>query len=304
MTAVTPSIEQRPHGTSSSVRHLLHISDIHFGPPHRADIAAGVIELARARRPDLVIISGDLTIRAKPDQFRDARQFIDRLEQDVGVPTISVPGNHDVPLYRVWERAFAPFAAYRRHFSPDLEPEFEDDELLVIGINTAHGWTEKDGRITRRRLAAVQARLARAKPGQTRLIVLHHELAPAPRFDALRVLAGAHEAAELFAQSGVEMTFAGHLHQGFLAASDAYYPSQHPAVLFLHAGTTTSTRGRGSEVDRNSCNWVTIEDQAIVWTHLGWHELRACFVPWSEHRYPRQPRRLDGLLGTTLPTRP
>ncbi len=283
------------------MRQILHISDIHFGPPHRADVASGVIELARERRPDLVIISGDLTIRAKPAQFRDARRFVDRLEQDLGIPTISVPGNHDVPLYRVWERVFAPYAAYRRHFSPDLEPEFEDDELLVIGINTAHGWTEKDGRISHRRLGAVQARLARAQPGQARLIVLHHELAPAPRFDTMRVLAGAHEAVEMFAQSGVEMTFAGHLHQGFLTPSDAYYPSQHPAVLILHAGTTTSTRGRGSEVGRNSCNWVTIDDQSIVWTHLGWHERRMGFVPWSEHRYPRQARRLDGLRDTSSP---
>ena len=99
------------------------------------------------QRPDLVVVSGDLTQRAKPEQFRQARAFVDRIEA-LGVPTLTVPGNHDVPLYRVWERIFNPFGCYRKYFSPELEPVYRDDELLVVGINTAFGWTLKDGRIT------------------------------------------------------------------------------------------------------------------------------------------------------------
>jgi len=283
------------------VRRLLHISDVHFGPPHRPEVARGVIAFARARRPDLVVISGDLSLRAKARQFADARRFVDRIEQAAGVATLSVPGNHDVPLYRVWERVFDPYGAYRRHFSSELEPTFEDDQMLVVGINTAHGWTEKDGRVSERRLAEVAARFARCDAGKIRIVVQHHELAPAPRFDNLRVMRGAGEAIEVFTRSGVELVLAGHLHQAFLASSEAYYPSHRPPLLVLHAGTTTSSRGRGSEVGLCSANWIAIDAQTVVWTHLGWHQRDARFVPWSEHRYPRRERRLDGLAETAMP---
>lgn len=277
------------------MRQILHVSDIHFGPPHVPEVAAGVIELASRRKPDLVVVSGDLTIRAKPAQFAEARGFVDRIESESGAATISVPGNHDVPLYRVWERVFAPYEAYRKHFSANLEPELEDEEMAVISINTAHGWTEKDGRITHRRLTEVDERLARVDAAKAKIVVIHHELAPAPRFDNLRVLRGAAEAVDVFVRHGVDLVLAGHLHQGFLASSEAYYPSGRAPVYFLHAGTTTSSRGRGSEVGRNSCNWIEIDDRAVRYEHLGWHPERARFVVWSEHRLPRFAHRTEGL---------
>ncbi len=277
------------------MRQILHVSDIHFGPPHLPDVAEGVIALAVRRKPDLVVISGDLTIRAKPSQFVEAREFVDRIEAESGAATLAIPGNHDVPLYRVWERAFAPYAAYRRHFSPELEPELEDDEMVVIGVNTAHGWTEKDGRITRGRLASLDQRLARIDRGKAKVVVVHHELAPAPRFDNLRVMRGATEAVDLFVRHGVDLVLAGHLHQGFIASSEAYYPSGRAPVFFLHAGTTTSSRGRGSEVGRNSCNWIEMNESAVRYQHLGWHPATREFVTWSEHRFPRFAGRIDGL---------
>ena len=129
------------------MRQILHISDVHFGPYHQPEVAAGVLDLIERRRPDLVAVSGDLTQRAKPYQFVEAREFVDRIP----VPTIAVPGNHDVPMYRFWERLLAPYGAYRKHFAQELEPVVRDDEMLVVGVNTAHNWTIKDGRITRSR---------------------------------------------------------------------------------------------------------------------------------------------------------
>ena len=277
------------------MRTILHVSDIHFGPPHLPDVSDGVIALARERKPDLVVISGDLTIRAKPEQFADARSFVDQIEAESGAKSVAVPGNHDVPLYRVWERLFDPYGAYRRHFSPDLEPEWEDDAMAVLCINSAHGWTDKNGRIPGRRLAEIDHRLGQVPAHKAKIIVVHHELAPAPRFDSLRVLDGAPEAVDVFVRHGVELVLSGHLHQGFAASSEAYYPSGRAPTLFLHAGTTTSSRGRGSEVRRNSCNWIEIDDHAVQYAHLGWHAENQHFVTWSEHRYPRFAQRLDGL---------
>jgi predicted phosphodiesterase len=140
------------------VRTIFHISDVHFGPPHLPRVSDGVVELVEERRPDVVVLSGDLTQRAKPEQFRQARRFVDRMP----VPTLVVPGNHDVPLYRFWERIFDPLGSYRRHFSEELEPILRDERMILVGINTAHGWTLKEGRIPLRRtlLGITKASLA------------------------------------------------------------------------------------------------------------------------------------------------
>src|SRR3954453_23307871 len=100
------------------LRTILHISDVHFGPPHLPRVSEGVLELIDRLRPGFVVVSGDLTQRAKPEQFRQARAFVDRIES-LGVPTLTVPGNHDVPLYRVWERIFNPYGCYKKYFSPE-----------------------------------------------------------------------------------------------------------------------------------------------------------------------------------------
>ena len=243
-----------------------------------------MLELAEEHRPDLVVISGDLTQRAKPWQFREARAFVDRL----GVPSVVVPGNHDVPMYRVWERALSPYRAYRKHFSEDLEPVFDDGDLLVIGINTAFSWTVKDGRILRSRLRQVERLLAKAPDDRTRIIVAHHELVPAPRFDTQRVLSGARTAVDIFARQRVEMVLSGHLHQSYVLSSEAYYPSGRRPFLIVHAGTTTSRRGRGCERRRYTCNWIRILPDEIEISHLGWDTKVRRFVKWSRHHFPRR----------------
>lgn len=267
------------------MRQILHISDIHFGPHHAPEVADSVLALLERRRPDMVVLSGDLTQRAKPYQFRQARDFIDRIE----VPTLVVPGNHDVPMYRVWERVFAPYWAYRKHFSEDLEPVHEDDGLLVVGINTAFNWTIKDGRIRGSRLREVEALLA-AAPDKTKIIVAHHELIPAPRFDTQRVLSGARAAAEVFARQGVDMVLSGHLHQAYVMASEAFYPSDDLPFLVVHSGTTTSHRGRGCERRRYSCNWIRIADDKLTVSQLRWNEGSRRFDERSRHHFPRRTR--------------
>jgi 3',5'-cyclic AMP phosphodiesterase CpdA len=273
------------------LRQILHVSDVHFGPPHLPDVASGVLDLVARRRPDLVVVSGDLTQRAKPAQFRQARAFVDRIP----APTITVPGNHDVPMYRFWERLLAPFGAYRRHFAAELEPEVEDEELLVVGVNTAFNWTIKGGRIRRARLRQLERRLARAPDRLVKIVVAHHQLVPAPRFDSQRVMGHAREAVDVFRRGGVELVLSGHLHQAWISSSEAYYPSGRPPVLLVYSGTSTSSRGRGCERRRNTCNWIVVDDGEIRVSHLGWDGDEGRFREWSRHVFPRRGRRPYGL---------
>ncbi|MEM6797057.1 MAG: metallophosphoesterase family protein [Acidobacteriota bacterium] len=277
------------------MRQLLHISDVHFGPHFRPEVAAGVMELAERRRPDLVVLSGDLTQRAKPEQFRDARAWVEKLP----VPWIAVPGNHDVPAYRFWERLTDPYGAYRRHFAEEMEPVFEDDSLFVVGVNTAFNWTVKDGRFTSAGLERMARLFEDAPRDKTRLVVAHHELTPPPRYHTQRVALRAVEAIRLMVHYDVEMVFSGHQHQTYIATSEEYQSVGGPPVLFLHSGTTTSGRGRCWEKGRNSCNWVEIRDERLSIHHLMWSAEENAFLEWSRRHYPRRsarPYSLDGAL--------
>jgi 3',5'-cyclic AMP phosphodiesterase CpdA len=260
------------------------------------ELSQAVLRMVEERRPSLVVVSGDLTQRAKPEQFRDARAFVDAIERTA--PALVVPGNHDVPMYRVWERVFAPFGAYRAHFGAELEPLFRDEAMLVVGINTAFNWTIKDGRITLRRLAEVAKLFEETPETVAKVVVAHHHLIPPPNFGTQRVLGNAYEAIDLFSQAGVDLVLSGHLHQAYIGNSEEFYPQGRPPVVILHSGTTTSSRGRGSEREKNTCNWVRVDAESIAVSHLRWEPSLSRFAEHSRHLYPRQERRpytLDGV---------
>ena len=266
------------------MKHLLHISDVHFGPPHRPEVAAGVLRLIDEKKPDAVVVSGDLTQRAKPHQFRQARRFVDQ----ISVPSIVVPGNHDVPLYRVWERLFSPYGAYRKNFAEELEPALELPGLAIVGINTAHGWTLKDGSISLRRLEQVASHFRQVAEGVYKIVVAHHQLIPPPTFGTQRVLHHAHEAIGCFSSAGVDLVLSGHLHQAYIGSSEEFYPSGNRPIAIVHSGTTTSNRGRGVERMKNTCNWIRVGEASLSVTHLLWDLRRQCFKELSRHDYPRQ----------------
>ncbi|MXW00008.1 MAG: metallophosphoesterase [Holophagales bacterium] len=241
------------------MRRLLHLSDIHFGPPYYRPAAAGVEALVAERRPDLVVVSGDLTQRARPEQFRQARRFL----LGLGLPFLAVPGNHDVPMYRVWERLLDRYGAYRRHFSPDLEPSFRDAELEVVGFNTAFNLTIEDGRFTPRQLARVGERFHRGgsteSDGRVRIAVVHHPLAALPELMGWRTARRSGEALRAFAAAGVDLVLAGHVHVAAVGTA----PDCGRRLWLVHSGTSTSRRGRGTEQGRNTCNLITLDTESV-----------------------------------------
>jgi 3',5'-cyclic AMP phosphodiesterase CpdA len=278
------------------VRTILHISDVHFGPPHLPRVAQGVLDFIDRYRPDMVVLSGDLTQRARPEQFRQARAFVDRIP----VPTLVVPGNHDVPLYRVAERIFNPFGAYKQYFSPELEPVYRDGEMLIVGINTAFGWTVKDGRIKLGRLLEVAKIFEQTPEPMLKVVVAHHHMIPPPNFGSQQVLGNAYEAIDLFSSVGVDLILSGHLHQAYIGSSEEFYPKGRPPVVILHSGTTTSNRGRAGERERNTCNWIRVDHDSLIVSHYRWHHDLGRFAEHSRHWYPRQERTPYTLEGLAL----
>jgi 3',5'-cyclic AMP phosphodiesterase CpdA len=238
------------------LRALLHISDVHFGPKHLGERASAVLALVRDRKPDYVVISGDLTQRAKPAQFAAAKRFV----ESIPCPTIAVPGNHDVPLYRFWERAFSPFGAWRRHFSPELEPHVVDEEVCIVGVNTAFNRTLTGGRITRAQRRRVRELFTAAPPAAYRIAVVHHNLVRPPELAEVPApLAGSVSALGVLDSSGVDMVLSGHVHQSYVAPIAVAGTGAERRGVIVCSGTTTSSRGRGVELGASTCHWIEVD---------------------------------------------
>ena len=268
------------------MRTLVHLSDLHFG---RVDpgLVDPLVEAARAAAPHAVVVSGDLTQRAKAREYRAARAFLDRLPK----PQVVVPGNHDVPLYRVWERFVSPLGKYRRWISADLEPMYVDDELAVVGVNTARSLTFKGGRINDKQIEALRDRLAPLPESVTKVVVTHHpfDLPDDPGNDEL--VGRARMAMEAFAHCGVDVLLAGHFHTSQSGATAGRYDLAGYAALAVQAGTATSTRERG---EANAFNVLRIENRAVEVERRAWRSGSRRFEIEAVERFRREgPRWIE-----------
>ena len=143
----------------SSMTRLVHLSDLHFGA-HDQRLVDGVDQAIDELKPDLVVISGDFTQRARTEQFKEACEFLEGL-RDRGHEVLGVPGNHDVPLYDVLRRFLSPLTRYRRYIDESLCPFIEFPGVAVLGINTARSLTFKDGRVSEDQVAFIRDTFAR-----------------------------------------------------------------------------------------------------------------------------------------------
>lgn len=248
---------------------IAHLSDVHFGA-HDPEVVAGAESWLAAERPDLVVISGDFTQRARVDQYREASAFLARLKA-AGLKTLGVPGNHDVPLYDVMRRFGRPLHRYRRYIDRDLCPWFETERLAVLGVNTARSLTIKDGRINREQMALIRARFRDVDDMRTKILVTHHPLFAMPIGEegAPTKVVGRHELAlEAVAEAGVHILLAGHFHRTFSGSARAMVKNAGPALV-IQAGTATSTRLRAGEAQ--SFNLIharrndEVDLQVIAW---------------------------------------
>jgi len=264
------------------MRTLVHLSDLHFGRIDEA-LLEPVIATVAAIKPNVVVVSGDLTQRARSYQFKEAREFLDKLPS----PQIIVPGNHDVPLHNVFARFFQPLDKYKEHITDDLEPFYADEEVAILGINTARSLTIKDGRINEEQVAAIRERLCPFPNDVTKIIVTHHPFdLPEGHHREDDLVNRAQLAMEAIAKCGADVLLAGHLHVSHTGHSSARYKIAGHSALVVSAGTATSTRGRG---ETNSFNVLRLRHPFINVERLSWQPERAEFTPSSTEHFKHSP---------------
>jgi 3',5'-cyclic AMP phosphodiesterase CpdA len=268
---------------------LLHISDLHFGPVYLPAVGEALLRSAARLKAQIIVASGDFTQRAKAGQFAEARAFLDRLPP---APRVVVPGNHDVPLYRVWERLLTPYANYRRYISNDLDTVLVRDDAVIVAVNTTAPWTKIiEGRIQRWQIDLCERAFRDAPKGATRIVVAHHHFAPAPDYDDEHdVMRRARQALDRFTELEVDLILGGHLHRGYIGNSLDVYPSKDrtSGMIIVQSGTTTSRRGRAREREKNSFNFISVGPDAVRITHFMFFGELGEFAPVSRHVFPRR----------------
>ena len=251
------------------MRKIVHLSDLHFGRVNPSLIDP-LIRTVREVGPDLVAISGDLTQRARSHQFQQARTFLDALPK----PQIIVPGNHDIPLHNVFARFVEPLTKYKRYITDDMQPTYEDEEVVIVGVNTARSLVFKGGRINKTQVEGLREKFCSLGAGIVKVVVTHHPFDLPEGYDERALVGRARMAMTGLAECGADLFLAGHLHVSHTGHTKRYNISGHSALV-VQAGTATSTRERG---ETNSFNLLRIAYPAIAVERFTWNPLQSSFA--------------------------
>jgi len=244
------------------VRTIVHLSDLHFGRVNPL-LLDPLIRVVREVGPDLVAISGDLTQRARSYQFQQAREFLDALPK----PRIVVPGNHDIPLHNVFARFIEPLTKYKRYITDDLQPVYEDEEMAIVGVNTARSLVFKGGRINESQVSRLREKFCSLGNGVVKVVVTHHPFDLPEGHDERDLVGRAKMAMTGLAECGADLFLAGHLHISHTGHTKRYNIRGYSALV-VQAGTATSTRERG---EANSFNLLRIAYPAITVEKYAWN---------------------------------
>lgn len=196
------------------MNRIAHISNLQFGSAGKT-MQNQLLESLTEQQPELVIISGDLTRRAKCDEFSEAADFLAKLK----TPCLCVPGNHDLAAFNLLERFLYPWKTWRLLIDSDLEPQKSTPDYVVIGINTARRWAGlfdwNQGKISRRQARGVCAALQEKSVAQLRLLVAHHPFWLPARYHHRHLIKGRDMAVSRLSRAGIDVILSGHIHRAY-----------------------------------------------------------------------------------------
>lgn len=234
---------------------IIHLSDLHFGTEKPGAVTLLEEEITEIA-PDLIIISGDFTQIASVAEFETAQRFLRALP----APYLCVPGNHDIPAHNLLERFLHPYRRYRRYIQQKLCPAWQNDQIVIYGLNSARRalphWNWANGAIS----AAQRRELAQAFDPQDkrwRLCTFHHPIHKVDEMPLDVTVFGRKRTIQTLQAQKVDIVLTGHVHH---ASITTLGDSEHQTV-YISASTALSSRTRGQE---NGFNLITLDEQAMT----------------------------------------
>ena len=210
---------------------IAHLTDLHLGF-HRADLVEPLLERLNAARADLVVVTGDVTHRARADQYAQAARFLSRIT----APLMVIPGNHDVPLYNLPVRFLSPWRGFRRAVGADLTPSRQIGPVRVLALNSVDPLAVQRGVIRDGEIRRLERSL---DPRAMNIIALHHPLEHLAQVDKdLTRRAG--QALARLERAGAQIVLSGHLH--VWATGAMLDQTAHRGVLQIQGGTALCGR--------------------------------------------------------------
>lgn len=218
----------------------MQLSDLHFGTEQPA-VNEALCKLAQHVAPDVAIVTGDITQRARPNQFQAAASFL----RDLGIPVLlSVAGNHDIPLFNLWMRWRAPYRNYCALFGSQLQPTYACESLLLLCVNTTRWYRHKNGEISPQQIAAVAEQLSAAAPEQLRIVAMHHPVLAIQAQDETNLARGCIDAITAWSRAGADLILGGHIHLPYVRPLHQHATGLARRVWAIQAGTAVSWRIR------------------------------------------------------------
>src|SRR6185503_8955176 len=265
---------------------LLHISDLHVGTREAPQVERSLATLIARTAPELIVASGDLTHRGRPNQHAAAAAYL----RSLGPPVVAIPGNHDIP-YTFPARFTRTFAEFERNWET-TEPVFRSPTLCVVGLNSVRPWRHQSGGIRETQLARARELLAEAPEGALRIVALHHHLIGAPWRSRKKPVARRSHVLASLVDSGAELILAGHIHQG--AVSERHEFEIAPSGL---RGATVSIapglgqprpdrRGEARGLHVYHVHERHLEVETYVWREADWGLI-------GQRRFPRGDQPLE-----------
>jgi 3',5'-cyclic AMP phosphodiesterase CpdA len=267
---------------------VAHFSDIHFGG--RADLRqlATLEEYLPALKPGLIVVSGDLTQRARHGEFQAAARYLEGLRRTAPVHVIL--GNHDVQWWRSPFGIFGRrplYGKWRHYFGEDLGPVLELDHVVAAGMCSAYGVAFGSltanpndmavrGHLPHEEVRRVRAVFARVPPGKLRIAVLHHNVLPGV-ISRRWGLARPHTAQAGLLSLGADVVLCGHDHTEGAGQIDGR--------LAVSTAGTHSTRTRGGRP--GAFNLIRIDERQIHIEHHVYRREERTFRRGQTATFPR-----------------
>jgi len=268
---------------------ILHMSDLHFGPPFVPAVGEALLRFIDDHPPDLFVISGDFTEHATDEEFSLAAEFLNQLPQEI--PRVVIPGNHDVPQLPRIRDLLTPFRKYRQYISEELDQTASVDGVTAVALNSTTGWGSwQNGWMARRRLEWCRQVMRAAPDKDMKIFVTHHHLAPAPDYKGGSVMHRAKLIMSELQKMEVDLVLGGHLHRSYIGNSLDFYPGldRTHGIVIAQSGTTTSRRGRAREKEKNSFNLITAFEETLRIRQMIYLTEKEGFVTMADHLFPRR----------------